>query len=60
MPQLGIGYGVIAMLFPELVFAAVLNVVYVKGIIDITLGRSAKWKHVTHTLPSETASEVAR
>lgn len=44
-----------AMLLPELVFAAVLNLVYVKGIFDIALGRSAKWKHVIHTLPPETA-----
>ncbi|MCL3817951.1 glycosyltransferase family 2 protein [Aeromicrobium wangtongii] len=43
-----------ATLLPELCFAAVLNVVYVKGILDIALGRSAKWKHVVHTLPPET------
>jgi biofilm PGA synthesis N-glycosyltransferase PgaC len=33
-------------LFPELVFALYLNVVYVKGILDITLGRQASWKHL--------------
>ncbi|HRD62898.1 MAG TPA: glycosyltransferase family 2 protein [Nocardioides sp.] len=32
-------------LFPELVFAMFLNVVYVKGIIDISLARSASWEH---------------
>ncbi|QCB95551.1 glycosyltransferase family 2 protein [Arthrobacter sp. PAMC25564] len=36
-------------LFPELFFDMFLNIVYVKGIIDISLGRTAKWKHLTHT-----------
>ena len=35
-----------ATLFPELFYAAFLDVVYVKGIIDIFLGRRASWKHV--------------
>lgn len=35
-----------ATLFPELGYAMFLNAVYVKGIIDISLGRSATWKHV--------------
>jgi biofilm PGA synthesis N-glycosyltransferase PgaC len=35
-----------ATLFPELVFAMFLNVVYVKGIIDISLARNASWEHV--------------
>lgn len=33
-------------LFPELFFDMFLNVVYVRGIIDISLGRQADWKHV--------------
>ncbi len=33
-------------LFPELVYAMFLNVVYVKGVLDITLGSQARWKHV--------------
>ena len=33
-------------LFPELLFAAFLNVVFVKGILDISLGRKAGWKHL--------------
>ncbi len=37
---------VAAALIPELVFAAFLDVVYVKGIVDIFLGRQATWKHV--------------
>lgn len=32
---------------PELVFDMVLNLVYVKGIIDISLGRRADWHHLT-------------
>ncbi|HET7415420.1 MAG TPA: glycosyltransferase family 2 protein [Arthrobacter sp.] len=33
-------------LFPELCFDMFLNFVYVKGIIDISLGKQAAWKHV--------------
>jgi biofilm PGA synthesis N-glycosyltransferase PgaC len=33
-------------LFPELFYAMFLNVVYVKGIWDLTLARQADWKHV--------------
>ena len=33
-------------LFPELLYAAFLNVVFVKGVLDISLGRQAAWKHV--------------
>ncbi len=35
-----------ATLFPELGFALYLNVIYVKGIVDIALGRRAAWQHV--------------
>ena len=42
-----------AALFPELFFAAFLNLVYVKGILDISLGRQARWKHVVHPLPGD-------
>lgn len=34
-----------ATLFPELVFAMFLNVVYVKGILDISFARTASWEH---------------
>jgi cellulose synthase/poly-beta-1,6-N-acetylglucosamine synthase-like glycosyltransferase len=40
-------------LFPELFYAAFLNVVFVKGIADICLGRQAGWTHLTHTLDPE-------
>jgi hypothetical protein len=33
-------------LFPELGFALYLNVIYVKGVVDITMGRRAAWQHV--------------
>jgi cellulose synthase/poly-beta-1,6-N-acetylglucosamine synthase-like glycosyltransferase len=36
-------------LFPELLFAMFLNVVFVKGVLDISLGRTADWKHVART-----------
>jgi hypothetical protein len=44
-----------AALFPELFFAAFLSVVFVKGAIDISLGRQATWKHVTRTADDATA-----
>ena len=49
-----------AALFPELFFAAFLNVVYVKGILDISLGRQASWKHVVHSLPGDQPSPTDR
>lgn len=42
-------------LLPELFFAAFLSVVFVKGAVDISLGRQASWKHVTRTSDRETA-----
>jgi hypothetical protein len=33
-------------LFPELAYAMFLNVVYLKGVWDLTLARQADWKHV--------------
>ena len=42
-----------ATLFPELVYAAFLNVVYLKGVLDILLGRRAGWTHVTRLAPVE-------
>ncbi|WP_245530283.1 glycosyltransferase family 2 protein [Cellulomonas flavigena] len=36
-------------LLPELCFDAFLDLVYVKGVLDISLGRTATWKHVVHT-----------
>ena len=42
-----------AALLPELAFAVFLNVVYVKGVLDISLGRQASWKHVVHAMPDD-------
>lgn len=43
-------------LFPELFYAMFLNVVFVKGVLDISLGRQAAWKHVARTgVPQEVA-----
>jgi cellulose synthase/poly-beta-1,6-N-acetylglucosamine synthase-like glycosyltransferase len=44
-----------ALLLPELFFAAFLSVVFVKGALDISLGRQAGWKHVTRTSDRTTA-----
>ncbi|WP_297623295.1 glycosyltransferase family 2 protein [Nocardioides sp.] len=33
-------------LFPELFYAMFLNVVYLKGIVDLSLDRTATWKHI--------------
>ena len=38
-----------ATLFPELVYALFLDIVYLKGIIDMSIGRTAAWKHVVQT-----------
>ncbi|SDL39374.1 Glycosyltransferase, catalytic subunit of cellulose synthase and poly-beta-1,6-N-acetylglucosamine synthase [Arthrobacter sp. ok362] len=46
-------------LFPELFFDMFLNIVYIKGIIDISLGRTANWKHVTHATAAEAVKEPA-
>lgn len=43
-------------LFPELFFDMFLNLVYVKGIIDISFGRQASWKHLTHAAPARELS----
>jgi cellulose synthase/poly-beta-1,6-N-acetylglucosamine synthase-like glycosyltransferase len=42
-------------LFPELAYAIFLNVVYVKGILDIAVGRKAGWGNVVQTAPSRPA-----
>lgn len=46
-----------ATLFPELFFDMFLNIVYIKGIIDISLGRTANWKHVSHTSAADSLKE---
>lgn len=41
-----------ATLFPEMFFALFLNVVFVKGIFDLTLGRQASWKYIPQPAPA--------
>ena len=40
-----------ALLIPELLYDMYLDVVYVKGIFDITFARNATWGHVAHAAP---------
>ena len=44
-------------LFPELVYAMFLNVVYLKGIWDLSLAKQADWKHVVQTTPAGSRAE---
>ncbi len=44
------------LLLPELVFATFLDVVYLKGVVDILFGRRAGWTHVAHA-PVASASD---
>ncbi|WP_182376808.1 glycosyltransferase family 2 protein [Nocardioides sp. WS12] len=46
-----------ATLFPELAYALFLDLVYLKGIIDMSLGRAASWGSVVQT-PTHRAVEV--
>jgi cellulose synthase/poly-beta-1,6-N-acetylglucosamine synthase-like glycosyltransferase len=41
-----------ALMIPELVYDMYLDVVYVKGILDITFARTATWGHVAHPAPT--------
>ncbi|QSR27002.1 hydrolase [Nocardioides aromaticivorans] len=38
-----------ATLFPELIYALYLDIVYLKGIVDMSVGRTATWKHVVQS-----------
>jgi cellulose synthase/poly-beta-1,6-N-acetylglucosamine synthase-like glycosyltransferase len=42
-------------LLPELLYDLFLDAVYVKGVVDISLGRTATWKHVAPSHPREMA-----
>ncbi|MGN0062605.1 MAG: glycosyltransferase [Nocardioides sp.] len=45
-------------LFPELFYALFLDAVYVRGVLDITFGREADWKHVVrHAEPQAAEGE---
>jgi cellulose synthase/poly-beta-1,6-N-acetylglucosamine synthase-like glycosyltransferase len=51
-----------ALLIPELLYDVYLDVVYIKGIFDITFARNARWGHVARAAPSahETAGSPSR
>jgi cellulose synthase/poly-beta-1,6-N-acetylglucosamine synthase-like glycosyltransferase len=36
------------LIFPELFFDAFLQICFVKGVLDLSLGRTARWTHVRH------------
>jgi cellulose synthase/poly-beta-1,6-N-acetylglucosamine synthase-like glycosyltransferase len=40
--------GLAVLLLPELVYDLFLDIVYVKGVLDITFARQAEWGHVPH------------
>jgi cellulose synthase/poly-beta-1,6-N-acetylglucosamine synthase-like glycosyltransferase len=42
-----------ALVVPELVFSMFLNLVFVKGALDISLGREASWKHLAKQLDDD-------
>lgn len=42
-----------ALLLPELLFDVYLNTIYVKGIIDLTLGRQPAWTHLPNVAPAK-------
>jgi len=47
-----------AVMVPELVYDMYLDIIYVKGIVDITLARKATWGHVAHAAPSRPNEET--
>lgn len=49
-----------AAVLPELLYAGFLDVVYLKGVMDILLGRQAGWKHVTHPLPAAADRDMVK
>lgn len=47
-------------LLPELLYDLFLDADYVKGVLDISLGRTATWRHVPRTDPQTTTQAVGR
>ena len=46
------------LLIPELLYDMYLDIVYLKGIFDITFARNATWGHVVHTQPPRATETV--
>jgi hypothetical protein len=44
------------LLVPELLYDMYLDVIYLKGIADITFARNATWGHVAHDAPVESGA----
>ncbi|TDT16853.1 cellulose synthase/poly-beta-1,6-N-acetylglucosamine synthase-like glycosyltransferase [Ilumatobacter fluminis] len=51
--------GLAALIFPELLYDLFLDVVYMKGVLDITIGRRAAWAHVHHPVDDPAPDEPA-
>ena len=49
-----------AALVPELVFATFLNIVYIKGVMDIVVGRQAGWSHLAQAASTAATSDDSR
>ena len=49
-----------ATLLPELVYAAVLNAVWVRGVADILIGRQAQWTHVVRASDGRAVADEGR
>jgi cellulose synthase/poly-beta-1,6-N-acetylglucosamine synthase-like glycosyltransferase len=47
------------LLVPELVYDVYLDIVYVKGIFDVTFARNARWGHVTHASQPSPEAETS-
>lgn len=47
------------LIFPELLYDVFLDIVYVKGIVDITFARDASWGHVIHAPVRDAAAPAA-
>ena len=48
-----------AIIFPELFFAMFHNLLFVKGVLDLSFGRQASWKHVTRTVDPDDIVKAA-
>ena len=46
-------------IFPELFFDGFLQVCYVKGVLDLSLGRKARWTHVRHEATAGRTADAA-
>lgn len=44
------------LIFPELIYDCFLNLAFLKGVLEITFGRRATWKHVDHSAAKTVAS----